>query len=72
MTMRMAALAAALGLTALTPAFAFTPSKPVEFVVTAGAGGGTDIFARTIQSSSAPPTSGSCPWWRRSGGAARS
>lgn len=25
------------------------PSKPVEFVVTAGAGGGTDIFARTIQ-----------------------
>lgn len=33
-----------------TPATAFTPSKPVEFVVTAGAGGGTDIFARTIQS----------------------
>ncbi len=31
------------------PALAFTPSKPVEFVVTAGAGGGTDIFARTIQ-----------------------
>ncbi len=26
------------------------PSKPVEFVVTAGAGGGTDIFARTVQS----------------------
>jgi tripartite-type tricarboxylate transporter receptor subunit TctC len=30
-------------------AVAFTPSKPVEFVVTAGAGGGTDIFTRTIQ-----------------------
>jgi len=26
------------------------PTKPVEFVVTAGAGGGTDIFARTVQS----------------------
>jgi tripartite-type tricarboxylate transporter receptor subunit TctC len=25
------------------------PSRPVEFVVTAGAGGGTDIFARTVQ-----------------------
>lgn len=25
------------------------PTKPVEFVVTAGAGGGTDIFARTVQ-----------------------
>ena len=25
------------------------PSKPVEFVVTAGAGGGTDIFARAVQ-----------------------
>ncbi|MGF7207835.1 tripartite-type tricarboxylate transporter receptor subunit TctC [Skermanella aerolata] len=26
------------------------PTKPVEFVVTSGAGGGTDTFARTIQS----------------------
>ena len=26
------------------------PTKPVEFVVTSGAGGGTDNFARTIQS----------------------
>lgn len=43
-----AAMVAALALT--TAAHAFTPSKPVEFVVTAGAGGGTDIFARTIQS----------------------
>lgn len=25
------------------------PSKPVEFVVTAGAGGGTDLFARAVQ-----------------------
>lgn len=32
------------------PAFAFEPERPVEFVVTAGPGGGTDIFARTIQS----------------------
>lgn len=29
---------------------AWTPDKPVEFVVTSGAGGGTDTFARTIQS----------------------
>ena len=29
---------------------AWSPEKPVEFVVTSGAGGGTDIFTRTIQS----------------------
>jgi tripartite-type tricarboxylate transporter receptor subunit TctC len=29
---------------------AWQPTRSVEFVVTAGAGGGTDIFARTIQS----------------------
>lgn len=29
---------------------AWAPEKPVEFVVTGGAGGGTDSFARTIQS----------------------
>lgn len=40
-------VAAALGLSA--PAHAFEPTRPVEFVVTAGPGGGTDIFARTIQ-----------------------
>ncbi len=40
-------VAAALGLSA--PAHAFEPNRPVEFVVTAGPGGGTDIFARTIQ-----------------------
>lgn len=38
------------GLACATSALAFTPSKPIEFVVTAGAGGGTDIFTRTIQS----------------------
>lgn len=43
-------IAAGLALTTTGPVTAFTPSKPVEFVVTAGAGGGTDIFARTIQS----------------------
>jgi tripartite-type tricarboxylate transporter receptor subunit TctC len=42
--------ALALGVALAGPAAAFTPSKPIEFVVTAGAGGGTDIFARTIQS----------------------
>lgn len=40
-------VAAALGVAA--PAHAFEPNRPVEFVVTAGPGGGTDIFARTIQ-----------------------
>ncbi|MCD2184170.1 tripartite tricarboxylate transporter substrate binding protein [Rhizobium sp. GN54] len=40
-------VAAALGVVA--PAHAFEPNRPVEFVVTAGPGGGTDIFARTIQ-----------------------
>jgi tripartite-type tricarboxylate transporter receptor subunit TctC len=34
----------------VAPALAFEPDRPVEFVVTAGPGGGTDIFARTIQS----------------------
>lgn len=40
-------VAAAFGLAA--PAAAFEPNRPVEFIVTAGPGGGTDIFARTIQ-----------------------
>ncbi len=44
-----ACMAAAAGSVAL-PALAFEPERPVEFVVTAGPGGGTDIFARTIQS----------------------
>jgi tripartite-type tricarboxylate transporter receptor subunit TctC len=29
---------------------AWTPDKPVEFVITSGAGGGTDTFTRTVQS----------------------
>ena len=29
---------------------AWAPDRPVEFIVTSGAGGGTDIFARTVQS----------------------
>ncbi|MEZ2128080.1 MULTISPECIES: Bug family tripartite tricarboxylate transporter substrate binding protein [unclassified Sinorhizobium] len=40
------ALAAAVA----TPALAFEPKRPVEFVVTSGPGGGTDTFARTVQS----------------------
>lgn len=32
------------------PAAAWQPSKPIEFVVTSGAGGGTDNFARVVQS----------------------
>ena len=31
------------------PAMAWEPAKPIEFVATAGPGGGTDIFARTVQ-----------------------
>lgn len=31
-------------------ALAWEPSKPIEFIATAGPGGGTDIFARTVQS----------------------
>jgi tripartite-type tricarboxylate transporter receptor subunit TctC len=44
----MACLAAAALATTL-PAHAFEPERPIEFVVTAGPGGGTDIFTRTIQ-----------------------
>src|SRR3974390_2086329 len=29
---------------------AWQPSKPIEFIATAGPGGGTDIIARTVQS----------------------
>jgi putative tricarboxylic transport membrane protein len=46
---RIAALAGAL-ITALAPAFAWEPSKTVEFVVPAGTGGGADQMARLIQS----------------------
>jgi putative tricarboxylic transport membrane protein len=44
-----AALAAA-SFAIAAPAAAWQPSKPIEFVVTSGAGGGTDNFARVIQS----------------------
>lgn len=44
-----AALAVAVAVAA-SPALAWEPAKPIEFVATAGPGGGTDIFARTIQS----------------------
>ncbi|WP_186417940.1 tripartite tricarboxylate transporter substrate-binding protein [Bosea sp. CS1GBMeth4] len=45
-----ACLAAASFAVAAAPAAAWQPSKPIEFVVTSGAGGGTDNFARVIQS----------------------
>jgi tripartite-type tricarboxylate transporter receptor subunit TctC len=46
-----AVVAAALSATASTPAFAagWEPTKPVEFVVPAGTGGGADQMARLIQ-----------------------
>ncbi|NKW82628.1 tripartite tricarboxylate transporter substrate binding protein [Ochrobactrum pecoris] len=47
--MHIACLAAGVAVIA-SSAQAFEPTRPVEFVVTAGPGGGTDIFARTIQS----------------------
>ena len=40
---------AALALAAAPAAFAWEPSKPVEFVVPAGTGGGADQMARLIQ-----------------------
>ena len=43
-------LAAALLVTPAVADAAWQPSKPVEFVVTSGPGGGTDNFARIIQS----------------------
>jgi tripartite-type tricarboxylate transporter receptor subunit TctC len=44
-----AAAALALPLVAGTAAAEWKPTQPVEFIVTAGPGGGTDSFARTIQ-----------------------
>ncbi|HWX46557.1 MAG TPA: tripartite tricarboxylate transporter substrate-binding protein [Roseomonas sp.] len=52
MRMTIAALGAALGLVATLPAAIaaeWKPTRPVEFVVTSGAGGGTDVFARAVQ-----------------------
>ncbi len=45
----LAAVAAALSLNPLVAAAAWEPSKPVEFVVPAGTGGGADQMARFIQ-----------------------
>lgn len=50
MTKTKAGLLAATALMLAAPAFAeFAPSRPIEFIVASGAGGGTDNFARTIQ-----------------------
>ncbi|MDH5539460.1 MAG: tripartite tricarboxylate transporter substrate-binding protein [Rhizobacter sp.] len=50
MTRRLKGLAAAaMALSLATPALAWEPSKPVEFVVPAGTGGGADQMARLIQ-----------------------
>ena len=38
-----------LALLAATPAFAWEPTKPVEIVVAAGAGGASDQMARMMQ-----------------------
>jgi len=45
-----AALAGAIAVGGAGAAQAWQPTKPVEFVVTSGAGGGTDNFARMVQS----------------------
>ena len=44
-----AAAAALLGLTIALPVFAWEPTKPVEFVIPAGTGGGADQMGRLIQ-----------------------
>ncbi|MGX5734083.1 Bug family tripartite tricarboxylate transporter substrate binding protein [Bosea thiooxidans] len=49
-TLRTAALAAAIALVPGAAALAWQPTKPIEFVVTSGPGGGTDNFARVVQS----------------------
>jgi tripartite-type tricarboxylate transporter receptor subunit TctC len=45
-----AMVVAALSLVGAAAAADWKPSQPIEFIVTAGPGGGTDNFARTIQS----------------------
>ncbi|HEX3141506.1 MAG TPA: tripartite tricarboxylate transporter substrate-binding protein [Rhizobacter sp.] len=52
MSFKLHSVIAALGLAAATaaaPAFAWEPTKPIEFVVPAGTGGGADQMARFIQ-----------------------
>ena len=48
---KLAALAAffSFGVAIAPPALAWTPTKPIEFIATAGPGGGTDNFARAVQ-----------------------
>lgn len=49
---KLAALAAffSFGVAIAPPALAWTPTKPIEFIATAGPGGGTDNFTRAVQS----------------------
>ena len=49
-TLNRMAIAVGVALTMLMPAFAWEPSKTVEFIVPAGTGGGADQMARFIQS----------------------
>src|ERR1700746_2478263 len=47
---RLALATTALALTGVVPAYAaWQPQKPIEFVATAGPGGGTDNLARAVQ-----------------------
>jgi tripartite-type tricarboxylate transporter receptor subunit TctC len=48
--MKSLALAFIVAVSLVHPALAWEPTKPIEFIATAGPGGGTDIFARTVQS----------------------
>ena len=45
-------IAAAASLSLAIPALAWEPTKPVEFIVPAGTGGGADQMARLIRASS--------------------
>lgn len=46
---------------AIAPAFAWEPTKPIEFVVPAGTGGGADQMARFIQGVAAKTSSPRSP-----------
>ena len=48
-TLAVLALACLAGLPQARAQAEWRPTRPVEFVVTSGAGGGTDVFARTVQ-----------------------
>jgi putative tricarboxylic transport membrane protein len=50
MNMKGMTIALTLAAALAQPALAWEPTKPIEFIGTAGPGGGTDIFARTVQS----------------------